>query len=149
MLSSKFSSSLTLPRMLRSFACYLLLDNGSAPAIRSCAGFGFCRFALELHFIRFLVNVGVHFVSGLYFTIEKLQGQRILDQALNCPFHRTRAKGRIVAFAEKKGLGSRWKMQMNLALTQAFQQMLHLQVDDVLDLVLAERPEQYDIVNSV
>src|ERR1700735_1456326 len=108
---------------------------------RSCPGLSFCRFAFKLHLVCFFVHIGVHFISRLNFSIEKLQGQRVLNQALDRPLHGTSTEGRVVAFAEQKCFRCRRKMQSDLPFPQALQQMLHLQIDDVLNLVLAQWPE--------
>src|SRR5579863_5133024 len=103
----------------------------------------------KLHFARLRIRIHAQCIAWLHFAVQKLQRQRVLDQPLNRTLHRPRAVRRIVAFAEEQSFRRRSEVQFHLLLAEPLQQMPQLKVNDVLDLVLAQRTEQHDIINPV
>src|ERR1700678_1910964 len=81
------------------------LDDRARAVIHLRAGLCFRRFPFKFHLVVFLVDVGVHFITWSDFAVKKLQRERVLNQALNRPFHRARAECGIVSFAEQERLG--------------------------------------------
>src|SRR5271170_1275587 len=103
----------------------------------------------KFHLARFRVHIHVHIIAGMHFAIENLHRQRILYQSLDRPLHRPRPVRRVVAFGKEQGLRRGRQVQGNLSFGQPLHQVLHLQVNDVLDLILPKRTEQHDIINPV
>src|SRR5271170_911859 len=103
----------------------------------------------KFHLARLRVHIHVHIIARMHFAIEDLHRQRILYQSLDRALHRPRAVRRVVALGKEQGLRRRRQMQRNLSFGQPLHQVLHLQVNDVLDLVLAQRTEQHNIINAI
>ena len=73
----------------------------SAPAGQLARARRFHRFFFK-HYLAFLqIGVNAHGVTRHDFAVQHLQGERVLDGALDSTLQRPRAKLRIVAFAEK------------------------------------------------
>src|SRR6202167_2990020 len=102
-----------------------------------------------LHFASLGICVDLHLVSGMNFTIQEVQRQRILKPTLYSAFHGTRAVGRVVAFAEEQGFSRRSQLNGQLALGETFGQIAHLHFDDALDLIFSQGAEHHDVVNSI
>src|SRR4029077_10069113 len=107
------------------------------------------RLRCEFHFVASRIGINNHRVTRFHLAVEKLEGQRILNQPLNCALHRTCSVGRIESFAEQKSLSRRLELQRDFSFAQQLHHIAHLQLDDVLDLILAEWLEHHDIVDAV
>ncbi len=64
-------------------------------------------------------------------------------------FHRARAVCWIVTFAEEQCFGCRSQFDRELTFRKALGEIAHLQLDDALDLIFAERFEHDDVVDSI
>src|SRR5580704_2891574 len=82
----------------------------------SSGGACFQNTTRDLHFASLGICVDLQLVSGMNFTVQEFQRQRILNQALYGAFHGARAVGRVVAFAEEQGFSGRSELDGQLAL---------------------------------
>src|ERR1700722_1845903 len=121
------------------------LDDRARALIQLCARLGFRRFTFKFHFVAFLVSFRVDLIARLDLAVEEFQRQRILNQQLDRALHRARAERRIVAFSEQQLFRFIRQGQRDLTFAQATQQVLHLQIDDVLDLIVAQWSEQDNV----
>src|SRR3954468_23695634 len=75
--------------------------------------------------------------------------QRILQQPLDRALERPRAERWIVSLRREHLTRRRGQLQRQPTLAQELLEAMELQVDDVLDLALAERSEDDDVVDTV
>src|SRR5688572_23620833 len=75
--------------------------------------------------------------------------QRILQQTLDRPLERTRPESRIVSLGGEHLARLRRELERELSVSEKLLELLELQLDDVLDLLLAERSEDDDVVDTV
>src|SRR5208337_1340236 len=108
-----------------------------------------CRLALELHLSLLQVTVDLQLLAGTHLAIQDFERQRVLNQALDGALQRARAELRIVTLAEQQLLRFRRQFNLDLALSQNLPQVLELKVDDLFDLLLAERVEDHDLVHAI
>ncbi len=81
--------------------------------------------------------------------LEHGHRQRILNQPLDRPLERPRAERRIVAFLGEHALRLGRHLERDLALGEQLLEPRELEVDDLLDLLGAERVEDDDVVDAV
>src|SRR4051812_29512672 len=82
-------------------------------------------------------------------TLEDRQRQGILQQALDRAFERSSTESRVVTLGCEHFSGSRCQLERELSLSEQLLEPLELQVDDMLNLLLAERTEDDDVINAV
>src|SRR5215831_4112691 len=78
---------------------------------RPLGGARLCGFPRKCHLCVLCVRLDNNFITRMNLAIEDLQRQRVLDQPLNRPFHRTRTIRRVEAFSEEQRLRSLREMQ--------------------------------------
>src|ERR1035438_1172853 len=83
------------------------------------------------------------------FSIQNFHGQRILHQLLNGALQRTRSKVWIVAFGEEQFFRGVGKFERNFAVRKQTPQIFEPQVDDLNQLLFAERMEDDDVVHAI
>src|SRR5277367_1350528 len=108
-----------------------------------------CLLVLELHFAGLRIGVDDDRVARLHLAVEDFQRQRILNQPLNCALHRTSAVRRLVSFTEEQRFRRGGQSENDLLFRHSLHERTHLQVNNTLDLVLAERAEHDDVVDAV
>src|ERR1700677_3525597 len=135
---SAVSRNAVLNTFMMIFSCVAELS-GARLYLASC----------EFHFSGLRVGIHIDSIAGTHLTVENLQRQRILNQPLDNAFHGTRAVGRIVAFAEEQRLSRSGQLQCDLLFSHLLHHAFHLQVDDALDLIFAERSEHHNVVDAV
>src|SRR5581483_11063494 len=96
-------------------------------------------------------RVGVHGdgITGQDLAVEYFHGERILDQALDGALQGPCPKLRVVAFAEEQLARPVRQLDFDLPIGQQALEMSELQVDDLLDLFLAEPVEDHNFIDSV
>jgi hypothetical protein len=75
--------------------------------------------------------------------------QRVGDAMLDHALERAGAKGRVVALADEQFFGRVAQLDGDLAVAQQRAQPLQLNLDDLLQLLPAERVEDHDLVDAV
>src|ERR1051326_6640388 len=88
-------------------------------------------------------------VAMQYLAFQDLHRQRVLNQPLDRPLQGTRAIRTVVALDEQQLLRLRRELDGDLALSQKLAQIVQPQLDDMRQLLLAQRLEHNDVVNSV
>src|SRR5208282_2855819 len=83
------------------------------------------------------------------FAVEQLHGERILNEPLDSALQRARPELRIVPFAEEQLVGFLRQGDLDFSLRELTAEVLKLQVDDLLDFLLAERVEDHDFIDAV
>src|SRR5579872_2977787 len=130
----------------------------SGESVKSAASLSFrlCRFFLadsftyfEGHLAGLLVGVDDDMIAVKDLAIEDLHRQRILHQLLDRALQRTRTKVRIVALREEQVFGRVRELERDLAIGQQPPHIFEAQLDDLDQLILAERAEDDDVVDSV
>ncbi len=81
--------------------------------------------------------------------LQHLQGQRVEHAPLDGALERACAVGRIVAFLHQEVLGRVGQLDVNLPILEPLQQAAKLDVDDLLQVLEAERVEEDDLVDPV
>ena len=81
--------------------------------------------------------------------VDDLPRERRLDNALDQPLERARAEHRIVAFLRDVPARGFGQLDAQVALGEQLLESLQLQADDVLELRLAQRSEDDDVVEPV
>src|SRR5688572_7541322 len=122
------------------------VSDGSTPPLPRCkrglAGLGECELTLG-------VDADDDVISLREPSLEHSHRQRILEQALDRPLQRTCTERRIVALRRQYFPGSGCQLQTQLPVGEQLLQASQLEIDDVLDLSLAQRPEDDDVVDTV
>ena len=103
----------------------------------------------EFHLAGFLVGVDDDVVAVQHFAVENLHGQRILHQLLDRALQRARAEIRIVAFGEEQLFRGVGELERNLAVGQQAAHVFEPQLDDLDQLLFAQRAEDDDVVDAV
>src|SRR5262249_25675351 len=114
-----------------------------------CSSRLFLRLAFELHRIALAIAIRNHMIPGQDFAVENLQGEWILNHALNGTPQRTRAISGIVTFAPENFLRRRRKLERYLAFQKQRLHALEEQADNSFELCLAKRIENHDFVDPV
>src|SRR5213593_4114627 len=81
--------------------------------------------------------------------LEHCQRQWILQQTLDSTLERAGAKCWIVAFDRENFSRRRRQLECELPIAEQALESLELKVDDVLDLLPAERTEDDDVINAI
>src|SRR5579863_9226511 len=110
---------------------------------------GLHRFCAKSHFLAIRIGIDQHRFAWTHFPIQDTQRQRVLYQPLNGTFHGTRAISEIVALTQEQRLRSGSQLDLDFTLRQPLFHVGELQVDDALDLLLAQRTEHHDVVDPV
>src|SRR5262249_24104703 len=103
----------------------------------------------ELHRIALAIAIRNHMIPGQDFAVENLQGEWILNHALNGTPQRTRAISGIVTFAPENFLRRSRKLERYLAFQKQRLHALEEQADNSFELCLAKRIENHDFVDPV
>ncbi len=82
-------------------------------------------------------------------TLEHAHGEGVEHPALNRALERSGSVGRFVSLVDEHALGCIGKGYVNLPIFQASHQPTKLNVDDLLEMLAAERVEEDDLVNPV
>ncbi len=104
---------------------------------------------LELHLTFAQIGVDHHMVALQDLAIENPHGQRVLDHALDRPLQRTSAIRRIVAFSKDQLLRFVRQLNADFPISQQTPQVFEPQVDDLRQLLSAERIKDDDVVHAV
>jgi len=103
---------------------------------------------LEAELVRLAVHIDAHVRAVQDFAIEDLDGERVLDHALQRTLERTRAVGCIGTRARMS-----WRADSvsssEMARLQAACHVVEAQVENVAHLRGSERAEDHDIVDAV
>ncbi len=81
--------------------------------------------------------------------IEQCQGQRILHHPLDRALQRPRTEGRVVAVANQHFLRLGGQREAQLSRPEHRIQLDQLQIDDLRDLLLAQGPEDHDVIDAI
>src|SRR5579864_1341965 len=103
----------------------------------------------ELHLAGFFVSVDHDVIPVENFSIENLQGEGILNQLLDRPLQRTRAEVRIVPLREQQFFRAIGQFERDLALGEQATYVFQPQLDDLHQLLLAQRTEDDDVIDAV
>src|SRR5271168_2954726 len=80
---------------------------------------------------------------------QQLATERGFEFALNHPPQRARPIDRVVAFFSKVIARAIGQFDLDLALGEALAQAFELDIDDLAQIGLAERMEDYDLANAI
>src|SRR6266849_50137 len=103
----------------------------------------------KLHLVGTLIRVHDHVVPVQHSAVQDLQRQGILHQLLDSPLQRTRAEIRVKALGEEQVFRGIGQLKRNLALGQQTAHIFQAQVDDLHQLLLAQRAEEDDVIHPV
>ena len=103
----------------------------------------------ELHLPLWYISISDHMVAVQNAALQNLQRQRVLNQALDGAFQRTRAVGPIIAFEEQQLFGCRRELDGDLAIGQQFAQIIQPQLNNVRKLLFVQRTEDDDVVHAI
>src|SRR5439155_25740490 len=81
--------------------------------------------------------------------LEQRQRELVADLALDDPLERPGAEGRLVPGPGQPGPGIRRDLELETALGQPPAQVVELDLDDALNVGLAERAKADDLVDAV
>src|SRR2546429_3975853 len=93
--------------------------------------------------------VHAHTISGQYSSFKDLQGQRILEQALNGSAQRPCPIGRLVALLQQQLFRRGRQLQGNLPVGKQLLYILQQQAHDALQMLFPERVKGHDLVDAV
>src|SRR5271154_6021492 len=105
------------------------------------------RDRLDFEALRTAVNYYSRAVPHL--AQQQLATERGFEFALNHPPQRARPIDRVVAFFSKVIARAIGQFDLDLALGEALAQAFELDIDDLAQIGLAQRMEDYDLVNAV
>src|SRR5450756_3222184 len=80
---------------------------------------------------------------------DQLEGQRVLDQALNGALHGTGAVLRVPALGDDPVLGGGGDFQFQVAVLEQFAHVVELDIDNPRQVFACQRVKYNDIVNAV
>src|SRR3989454_8428956 len=123
-------------------------------AMKSAPGLGwfFLAHALadfKLHLACALIRLHDHVVPVQHLAVQDLQRQRILHQLLDGPLQRTCTEIRVKALGEEQVFRGIGQLERNLALGQQTAHIFQAQLDDLHQLLLAQRAEEDDVIHPV
>src|SRR5438045_3178036 len=95
--------------------------------------------ALKAHRVPLSMAVHAHMISGQHSSFQDLQGQRILDQALNGPAQRPCPIGGLVALLQQQLFRRGGQLQGNLPFGKQLLYTLQQQAHDALQMLFPKR----------
>src|SRR6185437_1324866 len=103
----------------------------------------------EAHFARFGIRIYKYVFPWQNLTVEDLERQRVLYHSLNGAPQRSSSVSRVVSFAEQEFASRGRKPQRHMLRFEQLGYLRKLQVNDVFELLFAERPENDDVVHAI
>src|SRR6266705_7005156 len=120
------------------------------PPLDSRGSCGLFRWrALKAHRVLLPIAVHAHMISGQHSSFKDLQGQRILDQALNGSAQRPCPIGGLVALLQQQLFRRGRQLQGNLPFGKQLLYILQQQAHDALQMLFPERVKGHDLVDAV
>src|SRR5450759_5672387 len=150
--SFRFTASWARSSALRMYCSSAATDPAPTPSVALVR----CLFACKRRLFRrsegelsLRIAIDHDVISLVELALEDGERERVLQQALNCPLQRTRSECRIVTFGRQDFARRGRQLERELSVSEQLLELSQLQIDDVLNLSLAKRAENDDVVDAI